>query len=167
MLAIVVLEERMSRDHPLRRINAVAEATLAQPSPTFDRMQAQVNQALVPPELLSKASPLSILYTGRSKHASCEELEYNLPYRWCLDMDLLERSFDATVFTKNRQRSLAHDAGRALFDEAVWAADQEGLLSDAHFSVDGTLSEAVANPGASGPRRSRRTRPRTTITATW
>jgi len=60
-------------------------------------------------------------------------------------MDLMERSFDATVFTKNRQRLLAHDAGRALFDEVVWAADGEGLLSDEHFSVDGTLIEAAAS----------------------
>ncbi|MDE0672422.1 MAG: leucine-rich repeat domain-containing protein [Caldilineaceae bacterium] len=75
----------------------------------------------------------------RSERAFCEELEYNLLYRWFLDMDLMECSFDATVFTKNRPRLLAHDAGRALFDEVVWAADEEGLLSDEHFSVDGTL----------------------------
>ena len=74
-----------------------------------------------------------------------EELEYNLLYRWFLDMDLMERSFDATVFTKNRQRLLAHDTDRALFDEVVWAADAEGLLSDEHFSVDGTLIEAAAS----------------------
>ena len=145
MLAIVDLEERVPRDHPLRRIKEVADAALARLSPTFDRMYARVGRASVPPERLLKASLLIALYSVRSERAFCEELEYNLLYRWFLDMDLMERSFDATVFTKNRQRLLAHDAGRALFDEVVWTADEEGLLSDEHFSVDGTLIEAAAS----------------------
>lgn len=77
------------------------------------------------------ASLLIALYSVRSERAFCKEREYNLLYRWCLDMDLLERSFDATIFTKNRQRLLTHDADRALFDEVVWTADQE-VLSDEH-----------------------------------
>ncbi len=157
----------MSQAHPLRRIKAVADTALAQLLPTFDRTYTQVDRASVPPKQLLKASPLIALYAGRSERASCEKPEYNLPCCWCLDKDLLERSFDATVFTKNRQRLLMHDAGRALFDEAVWSAAQEGLLSDVHFSVDGTLLEAVASPGASGPRRDHRPRLWTTIPATW
>jgi len=145
MLAIVDLEERVPKDHPLRRIKAVADAALERLSPEFDRMYASVGRASVPPERLLKASLLIALYSVRSERAFCEELEYNLLYRWFLDMDLMERSFDATVFTKNRPRLLAHDAGRALFDEVVWAADAEGLLSDEHFSVDGTLIEAAAS----------------------
>ena len=145
MLAIVNLEERVPRDHPLRRIKEVADAALVRLSPVFDRMYARVGRASVPPERLLKASLLIALYSVRSERAFCEELEYNLLYRWFLDMDLMERSFDATVFTKNRQRLLAHDTGRALFDEVVWAADEEGLLSDEHFSVDGTLIEAAAS----------------------
>ena len=145
MLAIVDLEERVPQDHPLRWIKEVADAALERLSPVFDRMYAQVGRASVPPERLLKASLLIALYSVRSERAFCEELEYNLLYRWFLDMDLMERSFDATVFTKNRQRLLAHDAGRALFDEVVWAADEEGLLSDEHFSVDGTLLEAAAS----------------------
>ena len=85
------------------------------------------------------------LYSVRSERAFCEELEYNLLYRWFLDMDLMVHGFDATVFTKNRQWLLAHDAGRALFDEVVWTADEVGLLSDEHFSVDGALLEAAAS----------------------
>ena len=145
MLAIVDLEERVPRDHPLRRIKAVADAALERLSPEFDRMYARVGRASVPPERLLKASLLIALYSVRSERAFCEELEYNLLYRWFLDMDLMERSFDATVFTKNRQRLMDHDVGRALFDEVVWAADGEGLLSDEHFSVDGTLIEAAAS----------------------
>ena len=147
--------ERIPQDHPLRRIKEVADAALARLSPVFDRMYARVGRASVPPERLLKASLLIALYSVRSERAFCEKLEYNLLYRWFLDMDLMERSFDATVFTKNRQRLLAHEAGRALFDEVVWAADEEGLLSDEHFSVDGTLLEAAASPGASGLRRDR------------
>ena len=145
MLAIVDLEERVPQDHPLRRIKEVADAALERLSPEFDRMYARVGRASVPPERLLKASLLIALYSVRSERAFCEELEYNLLYRWFLDMDLMERSFDATVFTKNRQRLMDHDVGRALFDEVVWAADGEGLLSDEHFSVDGTLIEAAAS----------------------
>ncbi len=145
MLAIVDLEERVPRDHPLRRIKEVADAALERLSPEFDRMYARVGRASVPPERLLKASLLIALYSARSERAFCEELEYNLLFRWFLDMDLMERSFDATVFTKNRQRLMDYDVGRALFDEVVWAADGEGLLSDEHFSVDGTLIEAAAS----------------------
>ena len=135
----------MPKDHPLWRIKEVADAALERLSPVFDGMYAQVGRASVPPERLLKASLLIALYSVRSERAFCEELEYNLLYRWFLDMDLMERSFDATVFTKNRQRLLAHDAGRALFDEVVWTANEEGLLSDEHFSVDGTLIEAASS----------------------
>jgi transposase len=107
-------------------------AALDRLSPAFDRMYARVGRASVPPERLLKASLLIALYSVRRKRAFCEELAYNLPWRWFLDMDLMERSFDATVFTKNRQHLLAHDVGRPLFDEVVWAADGEGLLSDVH-----------------------------------
>ncbi len=123
----------------------MADAALDRLSPEFDRIYARVGRASVPPERLLKASLLIALHSVRSERAFCEELEYNLLYRWFLDMDLMERSFDATVFTKNRQRLMEHDVGRALFDEVVWAADGEGLLSDEHFSVDGTLIEAAAS----------------------
>ena len=165
MLAIVDLEERVLKDHPLRTIKAVADAALPELSPTFDHMYAKVARASVPPERLLKASMLIALYSVRSERAFCEELEYNLLFRRFLDMDLIERSFDATVFTKNRRRLLEHDTGRALFDEVVLAADAQGLLSDEHFSVDGTLIEAVASPGASG-QRTVRPRRRTTTPAT-
>ena len=145
LLDIVDLEERVSQDHPLRRIKEVTDAALDRLSPIFDRMYARVGRASVPPERLLKASLLIALYSVRSERAFCEEFEYNLFHHWFLDMDLMERSLDATVFTKNRQRLLAHDASRALFDEVVWAADEEGLLSDEHFSVDGTLIEAAAS----------------------
>ncbi len=91
-----------------------------------------MGQASVPPERLLKTSLLIALYSVRSERAFCEKLEYNLPYLWFLDMDLLKRSFDTTVVTKNRPRLLAHDADWVLFDEVVWTADKEVLLSDEH-----------------------------------
>ena len=85
------------------------------------------------------------LYSVRSERAFCEELEYNLLFRWFLDMSLMDRSFEPTVFTKNRRRLLEHRIGQALFDEVVVEAEGQGLLSDEHFSVDGTLIEAAAS----------------------
>ena len=112
---------------------------------TVPRMYSNVGRASVPPERLLKASVLISLYSVRSERAFCQELEYNLLYRWFLDMNLMERSFDSTVFTKNRRRLMEHEIGQALFDEVVWEADRHGLLSDEHFSVDGTLIEAAAS----------------------
>ena len=79
-----------------------------------------MGRASVPPERLLKASLLISLYSVRSERAFCEELEYNLLFRWFLDMKLMERSFDLTVFTKNSKRLLDHRTGQALFDEVVW-----------------------------------------------
>ena len=108
-------------------------------------MYSKVGRASVPPERLLKASLLIGLYSVRSERAFCEELEYNLLFRWFLDMNLMERSFDPTVFTKNRRRLLEHRIGQSLFDQVVVEADRHKLLSDEHFSVDGTLIEAAAS----------------------
>ena len=108
-------------------------------------MYSKVGRASVPPERLLKASLLISLYSVRSERAFCEELEYNLLFRWFLDMNLMERSFDPTVFTKNRRRLLEHRIGQSLFDQVVVEADRQKLLSDEHFSGDGTLIEAAAS----------------------
>ena len=142
MLAVVNLEERVPKDHPLRTIKTVADEALARLSPEFDRRYSKVGRASEPLERLLQASLFISLYSVRSERAFREELECNLLFRWFLDMNLMERSFDPTVFTKNRKRLLEHRVGQALFDEVVWEADRRGLLSDEHFSVDGTLIEA-------------------------
>ena len=123
----------------------MADEALERLSRKFDRMYSEVGRASVPPERLLKASLLISLYSMRSERAFCEELEYNLLFRWFLDMNLMERSFDPTVFTKNRRRLLEHRAAQDLFDEVVWEAARRGLLSDERFSVDGTLIEAQAS----------------------
>ena len=99
----------------------------------------------MPPERLLKASLLIALYSVRSERAFCEQLDYNLLFRWFLQMDLCEPSFDATTFTKNRERFLQFDLGQQLFDEVVGRAHERDLLSDEHFTVDGTLIEACAS----------------------
>jgi transposase len=152
MLAFVDMEARVPADHPLRTIKAVSDQALAQLSSEFDGMYAEVGRPSIPPERLLKASLLIALYSVRSERAFCEELDYNLLFRWFLDMQLMEPSFDPTVFTKNRQRLLEHRVGQQLFDEVVLAADRRGLLSDEHFTVDGTLIEAAASLKSFKPR---------------
>ena len=141
MLAFIDLETRVPDDHPLRLIKAVTDKALVALSPDLDRMYAEVGRPSIPPERLLKSSLLISLYSVRSERAFCEQLDYNLLFRWFLGMNLVEPSFDATTFTKNRERLLKHRVGQALFDEVVLDADRRGLLSDEHFTVDGTLTE--------------------------
>lgn len=145
MLAFIDLEERVPSDHPLRTIKRLADDALAELSPALDAMYAEGGRPSIPPERLLKASLLIALYSVRSERAFCEELDYQLLFRWFLDMNLIEPSFDATTFTKNRARLLEHAIGQRLFDEVVGAAHAQGLLSDEHFTVDGTLIEAAAS----------------------
>jgi transposase len=152
MLAFIDLETRVPPDHPLRVIKDVADQALKKLSPDLDRMYAQVGRPSIPPERLLKSSLLIALFSVRSERAFCEQLNYDLLFRWFLDMNLIEPSFDATTFTKNRERLLKHQVGQALFDEVVLAADLQGLLSDEHFTVDGTLIEAAASLKSFRPR---------------
>ena len=112
LLAFVDLEARVPGDHPLRTIKAVADQALEQLSPDLDRMYADVGRPSIPPERLLKSSLLIALFSVRSERAFCEQLDYNLLFRWFLDMQLMERSFDPTVFTKNRKRLLEHPVGQ-------------------------------------------------------
>jgi len=152
MLAFVDLDERVPTKHPLRVVKMLAERALAELSPTFDRMYAAGGRPSIPPERVLKASLLISLYSVRSERAFCEELDFHLLYRWFLDMSLMEPSFDPTVFTKNRTRLLEHAVARQFFDAVVRAADGLGLLSDEHFTVDGTLIEAAASLKSFRPR---------------
>jgi transposase len=145
MLAFVDVETRIPPDHPLRTIKRIADAALLALSPLFDQMYATEGRPSIPPERLLKAHLLMALYSVRSERAFCEELEYHLLYRWFLDMDLVEPGFAPTTFSKNRQRLLDHEVAVRFFDEVVGQADDRGLLSDAHFTVDGTLIEAAAS----------------------
>src|SRR5437588_10016779 len=145
MLAFIDLEERVPIDHPLRAIKRLADAALAELSPTFDAMYRTGGRPSIPPERLLKASLLISLYSVRSERAFCEELDFQLLWRWFLDMSLMEPSFDQSTFSKNRNRLLQQQVALRFFDEIVRQADALGLLSDEHFTVDGTLIEAAAS----------------------
>src|SRR3954467_470680 len=147
MLAFIDPESRIPANHPLRTIKEFADAALAELSPEFDRLYAADGQGRpsIPPERLLKASLLMSLFSVRSERAFCEALDYDLRFRWFLDMDLVEPSFDHSTFTRNRERLLRAHVSRQFFDEVVVQADRLHLLSDEHFTVDGTLIEAAAS----------------------
>ena len=145
MLCLMSPESVVPERHPIRRIKKLADDCLAQLSATFDRMYSGTGRPSIPPERLLKASILMALYSVRSERQFCEQLGYNLLFRWFLDMDMVEPSFDPTTFTKNRERLLAHDVAGEFFAAVVEQARKARLMSDEHFTVDGTLIEAWAS----------------------
>ena len=139
MLLVFNLEDRVQQDHPLRRIKSLADEELNKLSPVFKRMYSHTGRPSIPPERILKSLLLIALYSVRSERQFCEQLDYNLLFRWFLDMSLTEEGFDATVFTKNRERLMDHEVGRLFFDAVVKQARAGSLMSDDHFTVDGTL----------------------------
>src|SRR5215469_1216682 len=119
MLLVIDLEERIPAEHPLRRIKAMANAVLKELSPFFDQMYSALGRPSIPPERLLKASLLIALYTVRSERMFCEQLAYNLLFRWFLDMELDEPGFDHSSFTTNRARLLVHEVAGEFFRATV------------------------------------------------
>jgi len=145
MLSIVSPEQRVPQDHPLRKIKAMADQELAGLSRVFDKMYSCTGRPSIPPERILKSMLLIALYSIRGERQFCEQLDYNLLFRWFLDMNLIEESFDHSTFSKNRERLMAHEVGRRFFDAVVSQARGAGLMSDDHFTVDGTLIDAWAS----------------------
>jgi transposase len=145
MLCLISPADRVPKDHPLRQVKVLADEALARLSEQFEGMYSRVGRPSIPPERLLKSMVLMGLYTIRSERQFCEQLEYNLLFRWFLDMDMVSPAFDATTFTKNRDRLLKHEIGREFLAKVLGQADEAGLLSSEHFSVDGTLIEACAS----------------------
>jgi len=145
MLSVVSPEHRIRADHPIRRIKALADAELTRLSPVFDQMYAERGRPSIPPERLLKACLLIALYSIRSERQLCEQLEYNLLFRWFLDLEPHAAVFDASSFAKNKARLLRADVARRFFEGIVQQAKRAGLLSAEHFTVDGTLIEAWAS----------------------
>src|SRR6201984_2569386 len=138
-------EERVRKDHPLRTVRAMVEEVLQQLSPRFDAMYAKVGRPSIPPEKLLRAQLIQMLYSVRSERLLMEEIDYSMLYRWLVGMNLDEPVWDPTVFTKNRTRLLEGDVAREFLAEVVGQAQANGLTSDEHFTVDGTLIEAWAS----------------------
>jgi len=145
MLLVINLEERIPKEHPLRRIKLLADTALKGLSATFDQMYSALGRPSIPPERLLKASLLMALYTIRSERMFCEQLTYNLLFRWFLDLELDQASFEHSSFTTNRDRLLEHEIAGEFFRGIVAQAQALGLLSNEHFTVDGTLIEAWAS----------------------
>lgn len=145
MVMLMSPESRVPKDHPIRRIKKLADEALAKLSPVFDEMYSAVGRPSIPPERLLKATLLMALYTIRSERQFCEQLDYNLLFRWFLDMNMDEESFVPTVFTHNRNRLIAHDVAGEFFRAVIDRARAAHLMSSEHFTVDGTLIEAAAS----------------------
>ena len=152
-------EDRVPAKHPLRSIKAYTDEALKRIRPVLDGIYSTIGRPSIPPERLLKAQLLIALYSVRSDRLFCETLDYNILFRWFLDMGLEEPSFDASTFSKNRERLSGEDVALKFFDAVVREARVLELLSDEHFSVDGTLIEAWASMksfrpkdgGGSGP----------------
>lgn len=144
MFSYVTPEARVRADHPLRPIRKLTDAVLQRLSPRFDRMYSTTGRPSIPPEQLLRALLLQMLYSIRSERLLMEELDYSVLYRWFVGLSLDDPVWDATTFTKNRDRWLDANIADAFFTEVVAAIQAEGLMSDEHFTVDGTLLEAWA-----------------------
>ena len=145
MLSSLSTEDLIPADHPIRKIRVVVDAVLAELDDTFEGMYAVGGRRSVPPEVLLKATVLMALYSIRSERAFCERLNYDLLFKWFLDMRIDQPAFDATTFTKNRKRLLEHEVADEFFAAVVRQAKLRRYLSSDHFSVDGTLLEAWAS----------------------
>jgi transposase len=145
LMMVGSVDDRIPQGHPIRRIKSFADEALSELGPVFDAMYAEAGRPSVPPERLLKAQLLIALFSVRSDRQFCEQLDYNLLFRWFLDLDLDEESFDASTFSRNRERLIRHEVAERFLAAIVSQAKRQHLLSSEHFSVDGTLIEAWAS----------------------
>src|SRR3954470_15977098 len=145
MFSYLSPESRVPATHPLRPIKAHADRVLKSMSRDFDELYALDGRPSIAPERLLKGSILIALYSLRSERMLCEMLDYNMLFRWFLDMSMDEPGLDQSRFSRFRERLIASDCARRFFDAVVREARGKGLLSDEHFTVDGTLIEAWAS----------------------
>ena len=152
MFSYISPEARVPADHPLRPIRVMVDQVLAELSPRFAALYARTGRPSIAPEKLLRALLLQVLYTVRSERLLMEQLDYNLLFRWFVGLTLDDAIWDPTVFTKNRERLLAGDIAQAFFGRVLAQARQRQLLSDEHFTVDGTLIEAWAGQKSFQPK---------------
>ena len=145
MLLGVVTDDLVPQDHPIRAIRRIVDGALRELSPTFDQMYAVDGRPSIPPEHLLKSLVLIALYSIRSERQFCERLQYDLLFKWFLDLNIADGAFNPSTFSKNRERLLEHDAVRKFFVAVRDEAQRRRLLSADHFTVDGTLLEAWAS----------------------
>jgi len=145
-------EQRVRSDHPLRAIRTMVDEVLKQLSPQFHKMYAKVGRPSIPPEQLLRAQLLQMLYSVRSERLLMEEMDYNILFRWFVGLNLDDAVWDATVFSKNRDRLLEAEVAKEFLGRVVAQAREKGWTSDEHFTVDGTLLEAWAGAKSFRPK---------------
>jgi len=152
MFSALTPEQLVPQDHPIRAIKPIVGRALQAISPTLSKMYSKRGRPSIPPEHLLKASVLIALYSVRSERQFCERLQYDLLFKWFLDLNISDTAFHPTTFSKNRESLLRHDVARQFFAAVLSQARQQHLLSDDHFTVDGTLLEAWASLKSVRPR---------------
>ena len=152
MYCLVSPESFVPAEHPLRQIKPFADEALQRLSPLLDEMYAQIGRPSIPPERLLKAKLLQAFYTIRSEALLVEALHYNLLFRWFLDLNLTDPIWDNSTFSTNQQRLLEHQTAQLFFAQIAQLARERGWMSDAHFTVDGTLIQAWASLKSFAPK---------------
>ena len=147
------LEERVPADHPLRPIRAMVDEALKALDGRFEEIYGEEGRKSIPPERLLRALLIQMLYSVRSERMLMEQLAYNLLFRWFVGLPIDEPAWHPTVFSKNRDRLLEGAVAEEFFSLIVKQARQKRLLSDEHFTVDGTLIEAWAGQKSFQPKR--------------
>ena len=145
MFSYLSPEMRVRKDHPLRAIRVLVDEVLGQLSRRFDTMYARMGRPSIPPEKLLRAQLLQMLYSVRSERLLMDEIDYSMLFRWFVGLNLDEEVWDPTTFSKNRDRLLGADVAKEFLAQVVAQAGAQGLTSDEHFTVDGTLLEAWAS----------------------
>ncbi len=145
LFTVAKLEDFVPLDHPLRAIRVLVNEALGRLNGLFNEIYAEGGRASIPPEKLMRALLLQVFYSVRSERQVCEQLSYNLLFRWFVGLAIDDAVWDHSVFSKNRDRLLEHAVVEAFFTEIMGLADAKGLLSKEHFSVDGTLIQAWAS----------------------
>ena len=145
MFSYLSPETMVPQDHPLRVIRRLADAALDRLSPAFNKLYSVVGRPSIPPEQLLRALLLQAFFTVRSERQLMEQLTYNMMFRWFVGLSMDAPVWDVSVFTKNRERLLAGDIARGFLLALLADPRVKPLLSDDHFSVDGTLVEAWAS----------------------
>src|ERR1700686_1347259 len=144
MFSYLSPEQRVPANHPLRRVREITDRLLDELSDLFDRMYSTMGRPSIAPEKLLRALLLQVLYTVRSERMLMEQLDYNLLFRWFVGLNMDDPVWDPTVFSKNRDRLLAADVAALFFQRVLEEAKAQHVISDEHFTVDGTLLEAWA-----------------------
>lgn len=139
-------------DHPLRAMRKLVDEALHELDYLFDRIYAKNGRESIPPERLIRASLLQVLYTIRSERQLVEQIQYNMLYRWFVGLEIDDSVWNHSTFSKNRERLLQHDVMNHFFESVLEMARQRDLLSEEHFSVDGTLVDAWASHQSYHPR---------------